>query len=168
MRPAPDGSGGPGDLSLRVARSEDRDLLLVWANDPETRAASFHPAHIDPTTHDAWFAHRLAKSDGRIWIGFMDGRPIGQIRVDRDAEDRGEISISVAEQERGQGLARRLLHAGMVAAGRELGVTTLVALVRLENARSLSLFRGAGFRDEADGERNGIPCRIMVRDVPDA
>lgn len=163
MGPAPEASGH-GGLSLRVAGSGDRDLLLAWANDAETRAASFHPGHIDRATHAAWFAHRLAKSDGRIWIGLVDGLPIGQIRVDRDAEGRGEVSISVAEEARGRGLARGLLLAGMAAAARDLGVTTFVALVRPDNARSLALFRRAGFRDEAEGERNGIPCRIMVRD----
>jgi RimJ/RimL family protein N-acetyltransferase len=163
MSPAPEGTGSD-DLSLRLAGSGDRDLLLAWANDAETRAASFHPDQIDPATHEAWFAHRLAKRDGRIWIGMVDGRPIGQVRVDRDAQGRGEVSISVAEEERGQGFARRLLLAGIAAATRELGVTTLVALVRPENARSLALFRGVGFRDEAVGERNGFPCLIMVRD----
>jgi RimJ/RimL family protein N-acetyltransferase len=163
MSPAREASGR-GGLSLRVAGSGDRDLLLAWANDAETRAASFHPDQIDRATHTEWFEHRLAKSDGRIWIGLVDGVPIGQLRVDRDAEGRGEVSISVAEEARGRGFARGLLLAGMAAAARELGVTTFVALVRPENARSLALFRGAGFRDEADGERNGIACRIMVRD----
>jgi RimJ/RimL family protein N-acetyltransferase len=163
MTPAPEDSG-PDGLSLRHAGPGDRDLLLAWANDAETRAASFHPGQIDPATHEAWFAQRMAKSDGRIWIGMVDGRPIGQVRVDRDANGRGEVSISVAEEERGRGFARRLLLAGMAAATRELGVTTLVALVRPENARSLALFRGVGFRDEAEGERNGFRCRIMIRD----
>jgi RimJ/RimL family protein N-acetyltransferase len=163
MSPGPEGSGTDG-LSLRHAGSGDRDLLLAWANDAEVRAASFHPGQIDRATHEAWFAQRLTKSDGRIWIGMVDGRPIGQVRVDRDADGRGEVSISVAGEARGQGFARMLLLAGMAAATRELGVTTLVALVRPENARSLALFRGVGFRDEAEGERNGIPCRIMVRD----
>jgi RimJ/RimL family protein N-acetyltransferase len=163
MSPAPDGSGHDG-VSVRLAGSGDRDLLLAWANDPSTRAASFNPAPIDPATHEAWFARRLSMTDGRIWIGVVDGRPIGQVRVDRDSNGRGEVSISVAEEERGRGFARKLLLAGMAAAGRELGVTTLVALIRPENTRSLALFRKVGFRKEAMGERNGIPCWIMVRE----
>ena len=129
-----------------------------------TRASSFHPGPIDPATHARWFADRLASSDGRIWIGEMDGRPIGQVRVERIAEGRAEVGISVAPEARGRGLARGLLTAGMDVARRELEVSSFIAVVRRENAVSLALFRGAGFVDYADGERNGIACSILIHD----
>jgi len=138
-------------------------LLFVWANDQATRAASFHPGRIERDTHKAWFARRLASTEGRIWIGEIDGGPIGQVRVDLIAEGRGEVGISVASEARGRGLARGLLLAALAAAERELRVTTFVAAVRPENARSLALFRGAGFAEESDGQREGIACRILVR-----
>lgn len=157
-------SDGPGELSLRPVGPGDRALLYGWANDAVTRAASFHPEPIEPAIHDAWFARLLASRRGRIWIGEIGGRPIGQVRVDRVEKGRGEVGISVASSSRGRGFGRALLSAGMVAAERELGVATFVAAVRPDNATSLALFRAAGFSDESDGERAGIACRILVLD----
>ena len=154
----------PADLALRRAGPGDRDLLLEWANDPATRAASFHPARIDPSTHDGWFTARLASPDGGIWIGEIDGRPIGQVRVIRIG-GCGEVSISVAAEARGRRLARPLLLAAMAAADRDLHVSTFIAAVRPGNAASLALFRGAGYTRESEGERNGIACRVLVAET---
>lgn len=149
-------------LTLRPIGPTDRDLLLGWANDPATRAASFHPAPIDPATHAAWFERRLGERDGRIWIGLVDGRPVGQVRVDRVAPGRGEVGISVAPEARGRGIARLLLRAGIDAAAGELDVGTLLALVRPENVASMRLFSSAGFRPAGEDVRAGVACRILV------
>ena len=154
---------GAGDMSLRPAGPGDRELLFSWANDVATRAASFHPGHIDRATHDAWFARRLTAEHERIWIGEIDGRSIGQVRVERIEEGRAEVSISVASADRGRGLARSLLLACIAAAERELGVTTFVAAVRPDNAPSLALFRAANFSEESQAEHDGIACLILVR-----
>lgn len=154
---------GEASVVLRPVTVDDRDLLLAWARDPVTRSASFHPGDIDGATHAAWLDRRLADAGGRIWIGVVDGRPIGQVRVDRDADARGEVGISVAPEARGRGLAGPLLRAGMERARTELGVTEFVALVRPENAVSLRLFGSAGFVDVGAGERAGVACRVLVR-----
>jgi len=159
-------SGPPGrTVDLRSIGPGDRDLLLTWANDPATRAASFHPAPIDAATHDAWFARRLADGTGRTWVGEVDGHPIGQVRIDLDESGRGEVGISIAPDARGRRLARPLLAAGIAAAVAELGVTGFVALVRPDNAASIRLFRGAGFRDTGAGERDGTGCRVLLLEV---
>lgn len=153
---------GP-DIALRPAEPGDRDLLLEWANEPTTRAASFYPTRIQPEEHDRWFAARLGSPDSAIWIGEIDGRPIGQVRVIRTDERKGEVSISLAPEARGRGLSRPLLLAGMAAADRDLGVKTFIAAIRPGNAASLALFRAAGFSDESMGERNSVTCAILVR-----
>ena len=157
-------------IALRPVEPGDRDLLLEWANDPATRAASFYPARIEPDAHRRWFAARLGSPDAGIWIGEIEGRPIGQVRVIRTDGTKGEVSISLATEARGRGLARPLLLAALSEAAERLGVTTFVAAVRPGNGASLALFRGAGFSDELPGERNGVPCRVLVRrraPVPD-
>ena len=156
-------SPGAGDVMFRRADGGDRDLLLEWANEAATRAASFRQAPIDPETHARWFAARLSSPDAGIWIGEMDGRPIGQVRVERIDGPRGEISISLAPEARGQRLARPLLLAGIAEADRVLKINTFVAAVRHGNAASLALFRGSGFSEETEGQRDGVPCTILVR-----
>jgi RimJ/RimL family protein N-acetyltransferase len=141
-------------VRLRPVTASDADLLLDWANDPVTRAASFHPDPIDQAGHVAWLASRLASPTTGFWIGESDdGRPIGQVRV----EGR-EISISVAPEARGQGFGRALLLTAVEEAGRTLTVERLLARVRLENPASLSLFAGVGFVEVSRGMCEGVPC----------
>jgi len=158
-------TSSPVDVAVRRVGPGDRDLLLHWANDPATRAASFHPGRIDPETHDRWFAARLASANGGIWIGEVDGWPIGQVRVTRVGIDgrRGEVSISLAAESRGRRLSRPLLLAAMTAASRDLDVTSFVAAVRHGKAPSRALFLAAGFSDESADVRNGVACTILVR-----
>ena len=42
-------------IYLREATIEDRDLLYEWANDPETRRASFNTDRINYEEHCRWF-----------------------------------------------------------------------------------------------------------------
>ena len=48
------------ELHLRPATADDMMLYFHWVNDPAVRAAAFHSARIDLTTHCAWFARALA------------------------------------------------------------------------------------------------------------
>jgi RimJ/RimL family protein N-acetyltransferase len=157
------GTAAAPRVTLRAATEGDRDLILEWANDPVTRASSFHPGPIDTATHAAWFAARLVAVDSRIWVGEAEGRPVGQVRAYRNPDGRVEMGIIVAPEARGRRLAAPLLRAGLAAAAQELGAAAFVAMIRPDNDISLRLFRGAGFLDEGPGERAGIHCVVLVR-----
>ena len=156
-------TGRPLAVRLRRTTTSDADLLLGWANDPATRAASFHPDSIDRAGHVRWLASCLAAPTTGFWIGESDGRPIGQVRVELGADTVGddtvgEISISIAPDARGMGLGRALLLAAIDEAGRTLPVDRLLARVRLDNPASLALFAGAGFIELGRGMCFGVPC----------
>ena len=153
-------------VRLRRVTESDADLILAWANDAETRAASFHPDPIDPAGHRGWLASRLASSTTGFWIGESDdGRPIGQVRVEADDGAVGEVSISVAPDARGQGFGRVLILAAVEEAVPTLEIERLVARVRLDNPASLSLFAGAGFREQSRGTCFDVPCATFELDV---
>jgi RimJ/RimL family protein N-acetyltransferase len=141
-------------ISLRSAGFGDAARLLAWRNDPATRRASFATAAVDAAGHAAWLRARLADPATLLLIAEdADGTAVGQVRLDRDrARDAGEVSIAVAPQARGRGIARAALAA--LAARDDLGVATLRARVKADNAPSLALFAAAGYaetRREADG-----------------
>ena len=56
-------------LRLRPAREDDCRLLWEWANDPETRKASFSSEEILWNDHAAWYAKKLSEKTTMILLG---------------------------------------------------------------------------------------------------
>lgn len=149
-------------MEVRPATIADEELLLAWANDPDTRAASFHPDRIGPDEHAAWLSGTLTLPTRRLFIGLLQGQPIGQVRLDAMGDGSAEVGISVAPDRRGQGLGTGLLVAA-IEAGRDdpgLAVERFVARVRIGNEASMRLFEGAGFVLRETGICKGSPCLI--------
>jgi RimJ/RimL family protein N-acetyltransferase len=145
------------DVELRPAGQHDRDLLLAWANDPDTRRASFSTAPIGVEEHATWLATVLSDPTRQLWIAEVDGEPVGQVRIDQRDRD-AVISVSVAPEARGRGLAAPMIEA---ATARVDG--RVVALVKPENERSLRAFETAGYRrarsDDAEVQLVHDPAR---------
>src|SRR5439155_749158 len=100
-------------LRVRPATAADSALLLEWANDPETRAASFSQHLIEAREHARWLAATLASPNVRLLIGCEGERAVGQVRFVCDATGAAEISISVAPDTRGRGVGGRMLRAAI-------------------------------------------------------
>jgi RimJ/RimL family protein N-acetyltransferase len=149
-------------VAVRPATTADEELLLAWANDPDTRAASFHPEPISHADHAAWLRRNLATPTTRLMIGEVDGQAVGQVRLDRLPNGTAEISISIAPDRRGRGLGGRLL-ANAIATGSadsELAIRRYAARIRVENDASVRLFERAGFELRGVSESQGYPCLI--------
>jgi UDP-2,4-diacetamido-2,4,6-trideoxy-beta-L-altropyranose hydrolase len=132
-------------LRLEPAGMQHAELLWHWANDPDTRAASFTHEAIAWADHERWFAARLADPTGRIFIASTDGgSPLGQIRFER-AEAGLVVGVSLATECRGRGFAAALIAAGVERARRELPAARIVAYVQRDNVRSRRAFLDAGF-----------------------
>ncbi len=156
-------------ITVRRATPDDAERLLAWANDAVTRAAGFHPSPIDAATHERWLGERLASPLSRLFIGLDGDRPVGQLRLeaDPDAEGRVEVGIAVAPDARGRGVGRALLEAGLTAGmdDPDLPVAIFVARIRSDNAVSLALFGGAGFRLAGTEDVAGGSCLVYERSV---
>jgi RimJ/RimL family protein N-acetyltransferase len=144
------------DLCLRPASPADAELLRAWRNDPEARAASRHPAEVTPEGHAAWLAGVLADPDRLLLVAELAGEPVGQVRFDRLAEGRYEISVALAVEARGRGLSSGLISLAVGRLRESVPGAVVEAHVRRENARSLAAFRRAGFGPPGEADADGF------------
>jgi RimJ/RimL family protein N-acetyltransferase len=145
----------PRRLTARPATMTDARLLFDWRNDPTTRASSRHADELDWDTHVQWLDGTLRRSD-RILLIIGDGSvPVGTIRWDREDDRTWEVSVTVAPEARGQGIALAVLQAGE----RALAVPStvrLVAVVHDDNDGSRRLFARAGYLPHLPADEHGF------------
>jgi RimJ/RimL family protein N-acetyltransferase len=130
------------DVSVRPAELLDRYLLWLWANDEETRHASFHRDEVAWKDHVAWFARQIA--DGcHVLIGeTAEAQPIGSIRFDTANGWRTtRLSYVVAPESRGRGWAQPLVRAGVAWLRVRRPEADIEATVLSSNLASLRVFR---------------------------
>ncbi len=157
-------------VTLRPAVTSDGDRLIMWRNDEATRKASISSEPVARADHDAWLARSLDSKDRALFIAEHDGRPVGTARLDRDvvrgiSSEVWEVSLTIAPEARGKGLATSLLVAVGMAA-RERGAAMLLARLKPENLKSRAAFAGAGYYGFADRTVNGHPwvfCERLLR-----
>jgi len=138
-------------LTVRPARETDADLLFAWRNDHATRSASRETAPVTSTAHREWLARTLA-TDERVLLLVEAGEvPVATVRFDRLEPGAWEVSVTVAPERRGEGLAagavqaaQRWLEGHVGAPGR------LVAVHRDGNEASQRLFASLGYVPDVD------------------
>lgn len=156
-------------IRLRPAGPADCDVVLVWANDPHTRAASFTSREIQPEEHGVWYAASLGGSQRRLFIMERDGRAAGLLRLQLQTPPDGsaEVGINLAPEQRGRGLGVQTLHAGALAAA-GLSLRLLVAHIRPDNAASRLTFERAGYSFVAPATVSGQPALRYELRLPQA
>ena len=145
-------------LLLRAAVDADRDRVLVWANDPDTRAASFHCEPIAEAAHSAWFAESLTGARN-LYIIERDGTAVGLARLDPLPASEAFVSLTIAPEHRGRGLGPTAL-AVLADKAASLGVSRLLARIRKTNTRSQRAFEQAGFALRGEEAMHGIPALL--------
>jgi spore coat polysaccharide biosynthesis predicted glycosyltransferase SpsG/RimJ/RimL family protein N-acetyltransferase len=152
-------------LTVRPATLDDAALLLGWRNDSVTREVSRSSELVTWDEHLAWLSASLRREDRMLLVAEEGGdgprRPVGTVRWDRDdgTTAHWEVSITVAPERRGEGMARPLLHAGeryllssQPATDEE---TTFVAVVHEDNTPSAKLFAASGYLPYAPRDGGG-------------
>lgn len=159
---------GRAVVRVRPAGAADARRIFDWANDPVTRAMSFHPDPISWTEHEGWFRRVTSDPGVLLFIAEVEEgegwAPCGQVRIDED----GTVSLAIAPRHRGRGLAVPALRAAVAHAGQR-GHRELTAYVKPENERSRKVFSEAGFDRAGQTEVRGQLClRYIYRDLPAA
>jgi RimJ/RimL family protein N-acetyltransferase len=139
---------------LRIRPADGRDLycLWLWANDPETRRASFGRGTISWSDHVAWF-ERQRQGEAPIFIAeTAQGQPIGSVRFDTDDGWRTtRLSYVVGPEARRQGWSCPLVTHGVQQFRLLRPGATITARVMADNVGSLRVFRGLGWTESVEG-----------------
>ncbi len=150
-------------IKLRPAGPDDCPAVFAWANDPESRAASFHAQMIAFDEHETWFAAAIALRDS-VFIIELGHEPAGVARIEAIDGDNAAISINLAPAARGRGLANEAINA-LVPLARALGFRKLVAQVRADNIPSQRVFEKSGFTREGIEAINGVRAFVFSRET---
>jgi UDP-2,4-diacetamido-2,4,6-trideoxy-beta-L-altropyranose hydrolase len=133
------------EFTLRRAVPDDCVKLWEWANDPRVRQASFSSAEISWEEHQRWF-NRKVRDEQCLWLIWDDGETVvASVRVQMATRTDGEISIAIAPQYRGQGVAPNFLQLAVTYAFTNSSLLRVHALIKASNRTSLSAFENAGF-----------------------
>jgi RimJ/RimL family protein N-acetyltransferase len=153
---------------------DDADALLELRNEPTTRRWSLDDSRIPRPHHVAWLERRLASPEtSRLWLAEVrDGRGlawrvVGQCRIDVLDEGSGEISIALAPAARGRGLGGRVIRAASARGMAELGLRSLVAVIKPDNAASIGAFERAGYGGARTIERMRVPVLALTYPSPE-
>ncbi len=135
----------PQEVVLRRATPDDSAHILRWANDPDTRGASFSSEPIASDEHEAWFRQSLRNPQRLILVANAAGAACGIFRLDIDASGHtADVGLNLAPEARGRGLAVPVLTQGTRFA-RGLGIQRLVAYIKPSNSASVKSFMRAGY-----------------------
>jgi len=148
-------------MQIQLVKEEDCKLLWKWANDPQTRSASFHSNSITWEEHYQWFTDNLNSSDCIIYLASINqNNPFGQIRFDIK-KNKAVISLSIAKKFRGIGISSEMIKQACMKFFRESKIQTIQALVKEENMISINAFKKAGFVEIEQIKHLSFPTLIM-------
>ncbi|MBC8183893.1 GNAT family N-acetyltransferase [candidate division KSB1 bacterium] len=131
-------------LFFRKVTTADEKLLLFWANDPETRKWSFNSNAIAPSEHKKWFKSNLNSPNVLMLILEYEKRPAGLVRLERK-DNEVVLNYLIASEERGKGLASKMLEMAMDMKDDYWGNIKVLAYTLPENIASKKSLEKAGF-----------------------
>lgn len=136
-------------LTFRKAKETDMLLYFEWANDEEVRMQSYQTNAISLEDHKKWFLDKI-KDDRCLMLLFENehGVPVGQVRFQKENEKAHVIGISIAKDERGKGLAGKILQMASDHFLSLFPVKTIYAYIKTLNEGSVKSFAKAGFEFE--------------------
>ncbi|WP_422115101.1 GNAT family N-acetyltransferase [Brachybacterium sp. UNK5269] len=148
----------------RPAGIDDSSLLMRWRNDPETRRVSRSSDPVSWDGHIGWYQRVLEDPRRELYVVERGTTPVGTVRFDALELAEWEVSITLAPEARGHGLARPVLAAGEAAFGARHPEVTVVAAVLPGNVPSQRLFARAGY--QRDPDRDDGDFDVLVRRDP--
>lgn len=129
------------EVILRQVTFDDCELLRCWRNDDSTIRNSISQSKVQLDEHRVWLRRVISDPNIRLYIGEVDGQPVGTIRLEL-SDDYAEISVTVDAQLRKRGIGTQLIRSGCASTKNN----KVIAHIRPDNPYSIRAFENAGFR----------------------
>lgn len=137
-------------MTARPATLADNAWLLRLRNDPATVAASRVQSPVSLVDHEHWLMAMARNPARALMVVTRRRRRLGTYRLDGLGSAAVELSLTVAPEWRGRGLAREVIALAVRHARRHgYAGAALIAQVRVENRSSLIAFLHNGFVPDA-------------------
>lgn len=133
------------------ANSEHAKLLFDWVNEELVRSNSLSSEPIKWENHLKWFLGKIKSNQSRIFVFYIQSKPIGQVRLDLEGK-KWLIDYSVDKSYRGKGLGTEMLR-------KILNLDSykyFKAFVKKQNTASLSVFEKLGFNQKGIDDKEGL------------
>ena len=129
------------EVILRQVTFDDCELLQYWRNDDLTVHNSISQSKVQLNEHKAWLCRVISDPNTRLYIGEIDGQPVGSIRLEL-LDDYAEVSVTVDAKFRRRGIGTQLIRSSCASTQKN----KVVAHIRPDNRHSIRAFESAGFR----------------------
>lgn len=150
-------------IAFRPVTTQDTEPTWRWANDPDSRAASFSSGKIPFETHREWLAGRIS-SEVPTWLAVDGaGTPLAFVRFDQCEDGGWVISLNLPPESRGRGLSPLIVSEAVSKLRGLFPGVRIDAWIRSENIASQRCFTRAGFRDTKSAQTDG---RLLFTNRP--
>ena len=92
------------NYSLRRVSKKDENLILLWANDKDTRESSFNSEIIKKSEHNKWLKKKLEDLNTCMWIFEHNHIPSGLVRFEKINDD-AVLNYQISPDKRRKGFA---------------------------------------------------------------
>lgn len=139
---------------------ETLDLWFKWMNDPDIRRYMYQSLTSDKDRIKKWLELASVSESRHYFTIHVDSKNIGfiSVRQDKNPKNTAEIGIIIGEKEyQGKGIGSTVLKEILTKCEDEYHLSSVRALIKPENEKSVKLFTKLGFEKDA---------RVMVLDEP--
>lgn len=133
-------------ISFRNANESDMMLYFNWTNDASVRENSYQSEPISLEKHQNWFYKKI--KDETCFMKVFEnhiGKPIGQVRIEKQDESTAVIGISNDANQRGKGYASKMIQMATDEFFKQNPKIRISAFIKIENTASKKAFEKAGY-----------------------
>ena len=163
-----------GDLTLEPQTAAHADEMFVVLSDPAIYTWENRPPASQQSLRGRFtrLESRRSPDGSEEWLNWVIRLPssqlAGYVQATVKPDGRALIAYELSSPHWGQGIARRAVEAMLEELQTRHGATTLLAIAKAPNARSIGLLRRLGFEDAqaAWRERYGVDADevLMIRE----